>query len=183
MRRHTGSKRKIRYAVVGLGHIAQVAVLPAFQNAPNSELVVIVSGEEEKRKKLSKKYGLRDAYGYERYEQALSKVDAVYLAVPNHQHHDYAIRAALAGVHILCEKPMAVTERECEAMIEAADRSGVKLMVAYRLHFEAGNLEAVRLAQEGKLGNLRFFTSEFAQEVAKDNVRVRSGVAEGGGPL
>src|SRR6185312_4754495 len=102
----TNSRKKIRYAVVGLGHLAQVAILPAFKAARNSELVTIVSGDAEKREELGKKYELKQVYSYEDYEKALSTVDAVYLVVPNHLHKDYAVRAARAGKHVLCEKPM-----------------------------------------------------------------------------
>lgn len=181
--RQSSSRRKVRYAVVGLGHIAQVAILPGFKTARNSELVSIVSGEEEKREKVGKKYRLEHVYSYEEYDQALSEVDAVYLALPNHMHREYAVRAAMAGVNVLCEKPMAVTAKECAEMIRAAQDNNVKLMIAYRLHFEAANLEAIQLAQSGKLGNLRIFTSEFAQQVADDNLRVREDVAHGGGPV
>jgi len=177
------SPRSFRYAVVGLGHIAQVAVLPAFKNAKNSELVTIVSSDEEKRKKLRKKYRLEHVYSYEEYDRALSEVDAVYIALPNHMHREYCVRAAQAGVHVLCEKPMAVTEEECRAMIDAAEQAHVKLMIAYRLHFEAGNLEAIRLAESGELGNLRIFTSDFAQQVTEDNVRVTESTDRGGGPV
>ena len=177
------SRERIRYAVVGLGHIAQVAVLPAFANTPNSELVTIVSGDEEKRKKLSRKYHLQNVYSYDDYERALCNVDAVYISVPNHLHKEYAVRAADVGVQVLCEKPMAPTEAECQEMIDAAARNAVKLMIAYRLHFEAGNLEAIKLARQQKLGELRFFTSEFAQQVAKGNVRVSESSERGGGPL
>jgi glucose-fructose oxidoreductase len=177
------SPKKIRYAVVGLGHLAQVAVLPAFKNAPNSELVAIVSGDAAKRKKLGRKYGLEHVYSYEDYDRALAVVDAVYIVVPNHLHREYTVRAARAGVHVLCEKPMAVTEEDCEAMIEAADTSGVKLMIAYRLHFEEGNLEAIKLVTGGKLGNPRIFDSEFSQQVVADNIRVTEPVERGGGPV
>ena len=183
MTSHPKSSPKIRYGVVGLGHIAQVAVLPAFQNSKNSELVTIVSGESEKRQKLGKKYRLEHVYSYEDYDRALSEVDAVYISVPNHLHREYAVRAANAGVHVLCEKPMAVTKEECQAMIDAAEQHKVKLMIAYRLHFEAGNLEAIRLAESGKLGDLRLFTSEFAQQVTEDNVRATEGIERGGGPV
>jgi len=183
MSRKRRSNQKIRYAVVGLGHIAQVAVLPAFKGAGNSELVALVSGDAEKRKKLSRKYRIEQAYSYDEYDRALSAVDAVYLVLPNHLHREYAIRAARAGVHVLCEKPMAVTEEDCKAMIDAADANEVQLMIAYRLHLEEGNLEAVRLARSGKLGNLRTFTSEFAQQVVPDNIRVTEPVEKGGGPV
>ena len=114
----------------------------------------------------------------------LSNVDAVYLALPNHLHREYAVRAAAAGVHVLCEKPMAVTEEECRAMIKAAEQNDVKLMVAYRLHFEAGNLEAIEVAKGGgPLGDVRFFTSEFSQQVSDENVRVSETADHGGGPI
>jgi predicted dehydrogenase len=108
------SGTKIRSAVVGLGHLSQVAVLPAFRFVQNSELVAIVFSDAEKRRKLGKKYRVEHLYTYDEYEQALSVVDAVNIVVPNHLHRDYAVRAAKAGVHVLCEKPMAVTEEECE---------------------------------------------------------------------
>jgi predicted dehydrogenase len=183
MSRKRTSTKKIRYAVVGLGHLAQVAVLPAFRNAPNSELVAMVSGEEGKRKKLGKKYGLQHAYSYDDYDRALAAVDAVYLVVPNHLHREYAVRAANAGVHVLCEKPMAVTEEDCQAMIDAARANHVKLMIAYRLHFEEGNLQAIQLAKSGKLGNLRIFASEFGQQVVANNIRVTEPVEKGGGAV
>jgi len=177
------SRTKVRYAVVGLGHIAQVAVLPGFRTSGNSELVALVSGDGEKLEKLGKRYKLAHLYPYEEYSRALSNVDAVYLAVPNHLHQEYAVRAAAAGVHILCEKPMAPTPHECREMIDAVNQNHVKLMIAYRLHFEAGNLEAIRLAQSGKLGEIRVFTSEFSQQVADRNVRVTEPAPRGGGPL
>src|SRR2546422_793029 len=161
MTKRTKSKPKMRYAVVGLGHIAQVAVLPAFKSAFNSELAALVSSDPEKHRKLARKYGVDHVYAYEEYDECLQNVDAVYLALPNHLHREFAVRAANARVHVLCEKPMAVTEDDCQAMIDAADENGVKLMIAYRLHFEAGNLEAIRLAKNGKLGDVRIFTSEF----------------------
>ncbi|HEY4766863.1 MAG TPA: Gfo/Idh/MocA family oxidoreductase [Candidatus Sulfotelmatobacter sp.] len=183
MTRRGISRRKVRYAVVGLGHIAQVAVLPAFRNTANAELFALVSGNPDKLEKVGKKYELEHLYSYDDYSRALSNVDAVYLTLPNHLHREYAVRAAAAGVHVLCEKPMAVTSEDCQAMIEAANQNHAKLMIAYRLHFEAANLEAIRLARAGKLGALRIFTSEFAQQVADDNVRVRESVARGGGPV
>jgi predicted dehydrogenase len=183
MTRRGISRRKVRYAVVGLGHIAQIAVLPAFRNAANSELFALVSSDSDKLEKLGRKYGLEHLYSNEDYSRALSNVDAVYLALPNHLHREYAVRAAAAGVHVLCEKPMAVTAEDCQAMIDAACQNHAKLMIAYCLHFEAGNLEAIRLAKSGKLGELRIFTSEFSQQVADGNVRVTESVGRGGGPV
>jgi glucose-fructose oxidoreductase len=182
--KNTQDSRKIRFAVVGLGHISQVAILPAFQHAENSELVAIVSDDEKKRNELREKHGVAKAFTYAEYDQCLSSgVDAVYIAVPNHLHKEYSVRAARAGVHVLCEKPMAVNEAECHEMIEVAEQNKVKLMIAYRLHFEKGNLEAIKIAQSGTLGELRYFTSEFSQQVAEGNVRVTYTPEQGGGPV
>src|SRR5882762_8657840 len=173
MKSKSKSNRKIRYAVVGLGHLAQVAVLPAFKSARNSELVALVSDDAEKLKRLGRKYQIDHLFSYEQYEECLSQdVDAVYIVLPNHLHKEYAVRAAKMGVHVICEKPMAVTVEDCQAMINSAEEYRVRLMIAYRLHFEKANLEAVRLVETGKLGTLRLFGSEFAQQVAADNIRL-----------
>jgi len=182
MARSDSTTHPVRYAVVGLGHIAQAAVLPAFEHArSNSSLCALVSGDATKRRKLSRKYGV-PAFGYDDFDGLLASgdVDAVYLAVPNHLHCDYTERAARAGVHVLCEKPMAVTEDECLRMIRAASEAGVRLMIAYRLHFEAANLEAAAIARSGRLGETRFFHSTFTMQVKPGNVRLHP---EGGGPL
>jgi glucose-fructose oxidoreductase len=174
--------RKIRYAVIGLGHIAQVAVLPAFGHARrNSELAAIVSGDARKRRALSRRYRV-PAFAYEQLGElfASGTIDAVYLALPNHLHCAYAERAAEAGLHVLCEKPLAVTEADGERMIEAARTHRVKLMVAYRLHFEAANLAALEIARSGRIGEPRLFVSTFTMQVKPGNVRL---LPEGGGPL
>ena len=125
-----------------------LAMLPAFAHARrNSQLVALVSDDETKRRAVSKKYRV-PAYSYEEYDACLEQVDAVYIALPNSLHAEYSIRAARAGVHVLCEKPMAVTADECEQMIEARETSGVKLMIAYRLHFEEINLNAIDLVRQ-----------------------------------
>jgi predicted dehydrogenase len=176
--------RKIRYAVVGLGHIAQVAVLPAFQHAAtNSELVALVSSDETKLRVLGKRHGIDLLYPYERYDELLAsgEVDAVFIALPNHQHAEFTIRAARHGVHVLCEKPLAVTERECLSMIRAAEKNGVKLMTAYRLHFERANLEAIETVRSGKLGEPRLFNSLFCMDVKEGDIRLRP--ETGGGTL
>src|ERR1043166_7437463 len=177
-------RKQVRYAVVGLGHIAQVAVLPAFGNARrNSRLGALVSGDPVKLEELGAKYHVDPRYSYERYDEMLKsgEVDAVYIATPNSLHAEYAIRAAQAGLHVLVEKPMAVTEEQCERMAEAARTAGVKLMVAYRLHFERANLEAIEVARSGRIGEPRIFTSTFTMQVEPGNIRLQH--ALGGGTL
>jgi predicted dehydrogenase len=183
-RQPTGAKKTVRYAVVGLGHIAQAAVLPAFEHAKkNSKLVALISDDPVKLRTLSRKYDVTHTYNYDRYEEFLrsGEVDAVYIALPNHLHREYSVRAAEAGIHVLCEKPMAINEQECLEMMNAAQKHDVKLMIAYRLHFEQANLDAIELAQSGKLGDLRLFNSVFCMQVKEDNIRVIR--EKGGGPL
>ncbi|HTF87877.1 MAG TPA: Gfo/Idh/MocA family oxidoreductase [Planctomycetota bacterium] len=176
---------RVRYAVVGLGYIAQTAILPSFQHAKtNSELVALVSDDPKKRDQLSRRYKVAKTYDYEQYDECLAsgEVDAVLIALPNSMHREYAVRAAIAGVHILCEKPLAVTEDECEAIILAAAENNVKLMTAYRLHFEAANLRAIEIVRGGKLGEPRIFDSVFTMQVNDpDNIRLQSRM--GGGVL
>jgi predicted dehydrogenase len=176
------ASRIVRYAVVGLGHIAQVAVIPAFAHARrNSTLAAIVSSDRTKRRDIAKRYRVKHAFSYDDYEECLRLVDAVYIALPNSMHAEYAIRAARAGVHVLCEKPMAVTVEECRHMIAAGRKAQVKLMVAYRLHFEAVNLAAIDVARRGDLGELKFFNSSFSMKVRRGDIRTKR--AYGGGTL
>jgi predicted dehydrogenase len=175
---------KIRYAVVGLGWIAQESVLPGFRNAnKNSELVALVTDDPEKARKLGKEYDVAKTVSYAGYDGLLASgcLDAVYIALPNNLHADFTIRAARAGVHVLCEKPMARSVEECESMTRVCDEHGVKLMIAYRLHFEPGNLKAMEIVTGGELGEPRFFSSIFGQQVSEGNVRLNKSLD--GGPL
>lgn len=177
------TRRKLRYAVVGLGYFAQAAVLPAFANATdNSELAALFTGDPDKARELADKYSV-PAYHYDEYDARLADggLDAVYIALPNSHHRPYTERAARAGVHVLCEKPMAGSAADCQAMIDACAAAGVKLMIAYRLHFEEGNLKAAELVHSGRLGQPRLFSSVFTQQVREGNTRLDADLD--GGPL
>jgi len=180
----TKKKDKVRYAVVGLGYIAQIAVLPAFAHATeNSEITALVSSDPKKLKELSRKYGVEHTYSYEQYADCLKsgEIDAVYIALPNNMHRAYTEGAASAGIHVLCEKPMALSETECQSMIAAVERANMKFMIAYRLHFERGNLDAIEVVNSGKIGEPRIFDSIFSQQVRAGNSRLKKDV--GGGPI
>jgi predicted dehydrogenase len=175
--------KTVRYAVVGLGWIAQEVVLPAFKHAKNSELMALVTDDPVKAEELGKKYQVSQTMGYGGYDGLLRSgfIDAVYIALPNNMHKDYAVRAARAGIHVLCEKPMADSVAECEEMIQAAETNEIRLMIAYRLHFEPANLKAIEMIKDGEIGEPRVFSSVFSQQVAEGNVRLKKGL--GGGPL
>lgn len=181
------SAHPVGYAVVGLGWISQVAMLPGFSNARrNSRLVALVSGDARKRVALADRYGLPASatYEYDDYDACLTRddVEAVYIAVPNHLHREYAVRAAERGVHVLCEKPLAVTADDCNAMIEACRSNDARLMTAYRIHLDPANLHAVRQVEAGVIGTTRVFSSAFTQQIDDDDVRLLP-PDQGGGPL
>ncbi|HEX4228145.1 MAG TPA: Gfo/Idh/MocA family oxidoreductase [Bryobacteraceae bacterium] len=174
---------KFRYAVVGLGWIAQEAILPSFKDMHHSTLAALVTGDPEKARDLSEKYHVSQIVDYEGYDALLRSgdIDVVYIALPNNMHKDFTVRAARAGIHVLCEKPMADTVAECEEMIDACARNSVKLMIAYRLHFEPANLNAIERVQSSELGEPRIFNSVFSQQTPAGNPRLQREM--GGGPL
>jgi predicted dehydrogenase len=178
------NKNIVRYAVVGLGYIAQSAILPSFKNAKkNSQLVALVSGNEEKLRVLGKKYRIKNCYLYSEFEQCLKsgEIDAIYIATPNDHHRSIMEIAAQYKVHVLCEKPMAVTVRDCESMIEVAKANNIKMMIGYRLHFEAANLDAIQSSK--KIGDLKIFHSTFTMQVKdRKNIRLQE-VDQGGGAI
>lgn len=176
--------KKIRYAIVGLGYISQQAMLPAFANARrNSALAALVSGDPRKRRALGRRYGVPILAGYDDYDALLAsgRIDAVYIGLPNTMHADFAVRALAAGVHVMCDKPLATSEADCRRMIDTARTMGTRLMTAYRLHFEPATLAAYDLIHGGRIGEARFFTSQFAVQVRPGNIRTRADLA--GGPL
>lgn len=183
MKSRSRTAQPLRFAVVGLGHIAQAAVLPAFRHARKfAELTALVSGSPAKLKQLGKRYGVKHLYSYRDSRDLFTSglVDAVYIALPNSQHAAWTIRAADAGLHVLCEKPLAVSVHDCERMIDACERNNVSLMTAYRLHFERCNLEVADIVRKKRIGDARYFDSQFSMQVKDGNIRV---VRElGGGP-
>lgn len=157
------ASKRVGYAVVGLGQIAERAVLPAFRHATKSKLIAVVSGDERKARNLAAKFGASDYYTYDDYAFCLShpQVDAVYIATTNDTHAEYTVRAAAAGKHVLCEKPMATTVADCERMVGSCHAARVRLMIAYRKYFEPASLALKKLIASGKLGRLKIIHSGF----------------------
>ena len=171
--RERSDGRKVRYAVVGAGWIAQEDFMPGVEHTGNSVMTAIVTGDPEKARELAKMYGIEHTTDYDGYDALLKSgnIDAIYLATPNADHTTFVVKALEAGIHVLCEKPMAPTVEECQQMIDASRRSGAKLMIAYRLHFEEATVEAIETVREGTIGEPRFFSSVFAQQVSRENSR------------
>lgn len=175
------SDKKIRYAFVALGDIAQEAMLPGVAHTGNSEIAAFVTGDPEKARQLGNKYNIDARYGYEQFGELLKsgKIDAIYLATPNWRHAEFVIPALQAGIHVLVEKPLEVSTAKCREILDAAKTSSAKLMVAYRLHFEPGTLAAIDVIRSGKIGEALTFTSTFTQMVSPENHRAKNGIDAG----
>jgi glucose-fructose oxidoreductase len=159
--------KQIGYAVVGLGEVAARGVLPALARASEtSRLVAVVAGDRARAQSLAQEHRAA-AYHYDEFRQCLQRedVNAVYLALPAAMHCDYAVEAARAGVHVLCERPMAVMADECRRMIRTAQTNRVKLMVAYRLQFHPAHARAVELVRGGAIGAPRTIGTDFTTRI------------------
>ncbi len=177
--------RKLGYAIVGLGGYGLDVIIPQFAHCTHSRLAAVVSGDPAKARRVARDHGLSDKaiYSYADFDRIRDNpdVDIVYVCLPNAMHAEYTIRAAKAGKHVLCEKPMAISVAECEAMIAACKAARRKLMIGYRCHFEPFNVEAMRLARTGAAGRIRYVRSEhgFVQR-SPDAWRLKRALAGGG---
>src|SRR5246127_1572468 len=178
-------RKTTRYAVIGLGRIAG-HFMPGARLTSNSEITGLVSGHPDKAARIAAEYGIakQSIYNYENFDEIAHNpaIDAVYVAFPNPMHAEYTIRAAKAGKHVLCEKPMATNVADCEKMIAACKAANVKLMIAYRCHYEPTNLRAIQLIRDGALGQVQAVQSAFGFNIAPGEWRLSKTMA-GGGPL
>ena len=176
--------RKIGYAIVGLGYYATHQIMPNFANTQHSRIVALVSGTPAKLEQYGAQYGVPAShrYSYADFDRIRDNpdIDAVYIVLPNALHAPYTIRAAQAGKHVMCEKPMAVSVAECEAMIAACRKAGKKLMIGYRSRFEPYNKLAIDLARSGHVGPTRFITAEHGFPIKPDQWRLDRALSGGG---
>ncbi|MGI4827064.1 MAG: Gfo/Idh/MocA family protein [Janthinobacterium lividum] len=172
-----GSDNKVRYAIVGVGDIAQEDMMPGVEHTGNSVITALVTSDPKKATELGEKYDVKATYTYEQFAQALASgtFDAIYLATPNWRHAEFIIPALAAGIHVLCEKPMEVSTAKCEQILAAEKSSSAKLMIAYRLHFEPGTLKTIETIRSGEIGQVHTFSSAFAQPLDPSNHRARHG--------
>ncbi|MBB3033660.1 Gfo/Idh/MocA family protein [Alteriqipengyuania lutimaris] len=154
--------QRMRWAIVGLGTFGVGQVIPGFDGARHSRITAFVSGNPEKARELGERYGVSRLYNYDNFDRIADddEIDCVYNVLPVGLHAEYTIRALDAGKHVLCEKPMASTSAECEAMIAAAKRNNRTLGVAYRVHFEPNNVHVLDRVRNGDLGAMRFISAD-----------------------
>ncbi|UOQ74837.1 Gfo/Idh/MocA family protein [Hymenobacter cellulosilyticus] len=160
---------KLGFAIVGLGKFATEQIMPNFKACQHARLAALVSGSPDKARKLAAQYDLPETsvYSYDNFDSIKDNpdVDIVYIILPNSLHAEFTIRAAEAGKHVLCEKPMATSVEDCEKMIAACQQADRKLMIAYRAHFEPFNLDAIERIRKGELGTIKAITSDHGRPV------------------
>jgi predicted dehydrogenase len=179
---------RVGYAVVGLGGIAQQAVLPAFANSEKARLVAVVSGDPEKARRLAGEFRAKQHYSYGEYAACLNnpEVEAVYIATPPGEHEKYTVQAARAKKHVLCEKPLAATVDACRRMVRACRDHRVQFMTAYRKYFEPGSVALKKIIANGELGRVDVIHTAFTEfRPAGDNspAWLFQRKLSGGGPL
>ncbi len=179
------SGRPLGVALVGLGNYSTRQLAPALRLTKNCRLAGIVTGTPAKTVQWRAEYGLPEAncYDYESFDRIADNrdIDIVYVVTPNSLHREFVVRAARAGKHVICEKPMAVSVAECDEMIAACKSAGVRLSMGYRLHFDPSHLELGRVAREGDFGRLERIEGGFSFVVATKAWRQVRALA-GGGP-
>lgn len=179
--------RRVGFAVVGLGHLTLNEILPAFGQCKHAKPVALVSGDPEKMAKVAQQYGIAasSCYSYQRYDQLRDnpEVEVIYLVLPNSMHHEFTLRGAAAGKHILCEKPMATSVRECEEMIAACQQAGRKLMIAYRIQYEPLNRLVQQAVRAGTYGAPKLIQMMNCQNQAPDRQWRHQKALAGGGSL
>lgn len=156
--------KKLGIALVGLGSYSTHQLAPALVDTKHCYLAGIVTGTPEKEKTWAEKYNLpkKSIYNYENFDTIADNddIDIIYVVLPNSMHADFCIRAAHAGKHVICEKPMAVSVKECDDIMDACKSAGVKLSVGYRLHSEPYTQEVKRLVKEKTYGEVLYVTAE-----------------------
>ena len=173
---------RVRWAVLGVAKIAVTKVIPAMQKGEWSEVVGIASRDIQKASRAASDLRISKAFGS--YEEALAdrQVEAVYIPLPNHLHVPWSIRAAEAGKHVLCEKPIGLGTKECRMLMAARDRTGVKIGEAFMVRTHPQWLRARELVRSSKIGDLRAVTAAFSY-FNRDSANIRNILEFGGGAI
>ncbi len=183
------NNKKLGVALVGLGSYSSGQLAPALVDAAHCYLAGIVTGTPSKKKKWMSQYAIPEAnvYNYENFDEIAKNdaIDIVYVVLPNCMHADFCIRAAKAGKHVICEKPMAVSVAECDAIIAACKTAGVKLSVGYRMQSDPYTNEIKRLVREKDFGNVQYVSSDagYISRGNPDQWRLNKALSGGGALL
>jgi predicted dehydrogenase len=180
--------RKLGVALVGLGNYSKGQLAPALQQTKYCQLAGIVTGSPAKAAQWQKQYSLpaKNCYDYKTFDRIIDNpaIDIVYVVLPNALHAEYVVRAAQAGKHVICEKPLATSAADARQMIAAMKKAGKQFSVGYRLHFEPHNQAMMRLGQTQAYGNITHLAADngFKFDSGSTPWRVNKKLS-GGGPL
>lgn len=187
-RPRNNQQQKLGIALVGLGNYSTNQLAPALQETEQCHLAGIVTGTPSKAERWKQQYAIpeKNVYNYETFDRIADNpdIDIIYIVLPNGMHAEYTIRAAETGKHVICEKPMATSVEDCQRMIDACNRNGVKLSIGYRLHFEPHNKRVMELGQEQVFGKVQKIEAADSFRISSnpDHWRLDPELA-GGGPL
>ena len=183
-------EEKLGVAIIGLSWYSQDHIATAFEHTRYTKLVGCVTGNPsgDKAKAFQKKYDLRDEniYSYDSFDEIADnkEIDIVYIVLPNALHADFTIRAAKAGKHVICEKPMEISVERCQTMIDACKEAGTLLQIGYRCQFDPYHREIMRLSQEKVFGEVKLIQTSFSfYGVHGTNWRFTNKELSGGGPM
>ncbi len=179
-------KKKLGIALVGLGSYSTYQLAPSLQDTEYCYLAGIVTGTKAKEKDWQDKYGIpkKNSYDYDNFDTIVDNpdIDIVYVVLPNSMHADFSIRAAKAGKHVICEKPMAISVAECDAIIEACNKADVKLSVGYRMQSDPYTNEVKKYVKEKTFGDVLFVSSDagYISRGNPDQWRLNKSLSGGG---
>jgi predicted dehydrogenase len=176
---------RVGYAILGLGRLATEQIMPAFGRTKHAKLVAFISGSPEKARVLAAQYGLPEnkIYGYDDIDRIRDdkSIEAIYVVTPNALHHEHVLKAAAAGKHVLCEKPMSATSAEAQDMVDACAKANRKLMIGYRVQYVPQAREFVRMVRSGEIGKIKGITMLNGQNMGDPaQWRLRKVLAGGG---
>lgn len=178
-------ERRVGYALVGLGNLSLNQILPAFTKCQYSRVVALVSGDAKKAAKVALQYGIapENLYDYGNFDGIRDNpaIDAVYIVLPNSMHEEFTLRAAAAGKHVLCEKPLSVSAASAQKMVDSCKKAGVKLMTAYRIQYEPVSQQCMKWMRERKFGDVRIINTFNGQNIGDPQQwRLKKALAGGG---
>lgn len=177
--------KRVGYAILGLGELTLGQIMEAFGACKYSKPVALVSGDAAKAQKVAMQYDIpqKNIYNYQNFDNIKNnpEIDAVYIVLPNSMHEEFVVKAAKAGKHVLCEKPMTTSSKSAERMIDACKKAGKKLMIAYRIQYEPNNRQMKDFARQKKYGNVKVISSNNVQNIGDPNQwRLKKALAGGG---
>lgn len=180
-------QKKLGIALVGLGYYSTQLLMPGLEQTQYARLAGLVTGTPEKAKKYGDQYNIpkQNIYNYENFDQIASNpaIDVVYIVLPNHLHKEFTIRAARAGKHVICEKPMALNAAECREMIDACQKAGVSLSIGYRLQYEPYTQRIMQMAKEKPYGEIHLVHASAGFRMGRPTAHWKAKSSHGGGAI